>query len=333
MSFGDSSLKNTLGKVVAIGGGTGLPALLEALRPVRGEANFEKLSAIVTVSDTGGSSGRLRRDLGTLAPGDIRNCLVALSDAPELLRKLFQYRFSTGELEGHSFGNLFIVALAEVMGDFSTAIEKLHDILAIKGQIFPSTRENVELVARFDDGSVIKGEELITQKRGRIVEISLEPKNCSPPQGAIEVLSEADLILLGPGSLFTSVIPNILVPKIKETIIKSKARKIYICNLVTQPGETDNFSASDHIKEIFKISSNEIVDTILVNTEKISEKVLKNYLEKGSAPVKIDEDELYSLNLAVVKKDLVLEGEFLRHDPIKLRKTIFELMKTTVEKI
>lgn len=333
MAKGYDPLKNTLGKVVAIGGGTGLPALLEALRPIYGEPKFEKLSAIVTVSDTGGSSGRLRRDLGTLAPGDIRNCLVALSDAPELLRKLFQYRFSSGELEGHSFGNLFIVALAEVMGDFSTAIEKLHDILAIKGQIFPSTRENVELVARFDDGSVVKGEEFITKKGGKIVEISLEPSDCTPPEKAIEILEEADLILLGPGSLFTSVIPNLLVPDIKRAIQRSRARKIYVCNLVTQPGETDNFSASDHIKEIFKIASRDVVDTILVNVAPISEKVLKNYMEKGSIPVKVDEKELYSQNLVIVKKDLILEGEFVRHDPKKLRRAIFELITKTVEKI
>ncbi|MCX7830164.1 MAG: YvcK family protein [Acidobacteria bacterium] len=330
MSFNS---KNSLGKVVAIGGGTGLPALLEALKPIKGEAGFEKLSAIVTVSDTGGSSGRLRRDLGTLAPGDIRNCLVALSDAPELLRKLFQYRFSGGELDGHSFGNLFIVALAGVIGDFSSAVEKLHDILAIRGQIFPSTKENVELVAKFEDGSLIKGEELITQKRGKILDIALDPPNCSPPEGAVEVLMEADLILLGPGSLFTSVIPNLLVPEIKNAIIKSKARKIYVCNLVTQPGETDNFSASDHVKGIFKFSSKDVVDTILVNTEQMSPQILKNYIEAGSEPVKIDEDNLYSLNLAIVKKELLFEGEFLRHDPKKLRKAIFELIKTTVEKI
>lgn len=333
MSLRYDSLKNSLGKVVAIGGGTGLPALLEALRPMRGEAGFDKLSAIVTVSDTGGSSGRLRRDLGTLAPGDIRNCLIALSEAPELLRNLFQYRFSSGELEGHSFGNIFIVALAEVMGDFSSAIEKLHDILAIKGQIFPSTKENVELVAKFDDGSVVKGEDFITKKGGKIVDISFEPSDCSPPEGAVKVLEEADLILLGPGSLFTSVIPNLLVPDIKNAIRKSKARKVYVCNLVTQPGETDNFTASDHIKEIFKIASNDVVDTILVNTEKISEKVLTHYAEAGSIPIKIDEDELYSLNLAIVKKELVKEGDFLRHDPKKLRKAILELMKTTLEPI
>lgn len=325
------SLKD-LGKVVAIGGGTGLPILLEALKPIKGEPNFEKISAIVTVSDTGGSSGRLRRDLGTLAPGDIRNCLVALSNAPELLRDLFRYRFSQGELQGHSFGNLFIVALAEVMGDFSKAIEKLHDILAIQGQIFPSTKENVELVAKFADGTSVKGEELITQKRGKIVKINLTPADCSPPQGAIKVLQEADLILIGPGSLFTSVIPNILVRKIQSTIIKSKARKVYLCNLVTQKGETDNFSASDHIKEIFKISSKGLIDTILVNSNKISKETLSRYVEQGSTQVKLDENELFSLNLTVIKKDLVLEDELIRHDPKKLRKAIIEIMKKQMEK-
>ncbi len=321
------------GKVVAIGGGTGLPILLEAIKPSGFGENFEKLSAIVTVSDSGGSSGRLRRDLGTLAPGDIRNCLVALSEAPDLMRELFQYRFSQGELQGHSFGNLFIVALAEILGDFSLAIEKIHDILAIKGNIFPSTKENVELVAKFSDGKVLKGEEKITAQNGTIVDIYLEPGNCSAPQGAIDSLKEANLILLGPGSLFTSVIPNILVKDISEAIISSRARKIYICNLVTQPCETTGFKASDHIKAIFKFGGKGIVDTILCNDREMSTSTLNHYKEAESEPVKIDEEELLSLNLAVIKRDLLFEQDVVRHDPKKLKKAIFELLKTTVEMI
>jgi uncharacterized cofD-like protein len=323
----------SLGKVVAIGGGTGLPALLQALRPIKGEPSFEELKAVVTVADTGGSSGRLRRDLGTLAPGDIRNCLVALSGAPEILRKLFQYRFEQGELEGHSFGNLFIVALAEVTGDFATAIEKLHDILAIKGQIYPSTRENVELVARFDDGTTVRGEESISQKRGKIIDISLDPSDCASPEGAVEALKSADLILLGPGSLFTSIMPNILVPKIREAILESRARKVYVCNLATQPGETDNFKASDHIKALSGGSGKGIVDTILINTAPLPEALKKNYEEVGSRLVEVDEDDLISLNLSIIKRDLLADGEFARHDPKKLRTAILELMKTAVEKI
>jgi uncharacterized cofD-like protein len=323
----------SLGKVVAIGGGTGLPTLLQALRPIKGEPSFEELKAIVTVADTGGSSGRLRRDLGTLAPGDIRNCLVALSGAPEMLRSLFQYRFVQGELEGHSFGNLFIVALAEVTGDFATAIEKLHDILAIKGQIFPSTRENVELVARFDDGETIRGEEAITQKKGKILGIAIDPENPAPPEGAVEALNSADLILLGPGSLFTSIIPNILVPRIRSAILESRARKVFVCNLATQPCETDDFKASDHVRALFNASREGIVDTILVNTAPLPKELEKNYEEQGSAPVEIDENELISLNLSIVTKDLLAEGEFARHDPKKLRLAILELMKTAVEKI
>lgn len=323
----------SLGRVVAIGGGTGLPALLQALRPIKGEPSFEELKAIVTVADTGGSSGRLRRDLGTLAPGDIRNCLVALSGAPDILTRLFQYRFSQGELEGHSFGNLFIVALAEVTGDFSAAIEKLHDILAIKGQIYPSARENVELVARFDDGEMVMGEEAISRKRGRITGISIYPPHPSPPDGAVDALMDADLILVGPGSLFTSIIPNLLVPKIKNTILESKARKVFVCNLATQPGETDGFRASDHIEALFRHSAEGIVDTILVNTARLSAELEKNYEEAGSSLVGIDEDSLVSMNLSIVKKDLLATGEFARHDPRKLRQAILELMRTAVEKI
>lgn len=323
----------SLGRVVAIGGGTGLPALLQSLRPIKGEPSFEELKAIVTVADTGGSSGRLRRDLGTLAPGDIRNCLVALSGAPEILTKLFQYRFSQGELDGHSFGNLFIVALAGVTGDFSTAIEKLHDILAIKGQIYPSAKENVELVAQFDDGEMVMGEEAIPRKMGRIASISIYPPNPDPPEGAIEALKCADLVLLGPGSLFTSIIPNLLVPKIREAILGSSARKVFVLNLATQPGETDGFRASDHIKAVFGHSAEGIVDTILVNTEKLSGDLEKNYQEAGSPLVEIDEDALVSLNLSIVKKDLLAAGEFARHDPKKLRQAILELMRTAVEKI
>jgi len=322
-----------LGRVVAIGGGTGLPALLQALRPIKGEPSFEELKAIVTVADTGGSSGRLRRDLGTLAPGDIRNCLVALSGAPDILTRLFQYRFAQGELEGHSFGNLFIVALAEVTGDFSTAIEKLHEILAIKGQIYPSAKENVELLAQFDDGEMVMGEEAISRKLGRIVSISIYPPHPQPPDGALDALREADLILLGPGSLFTSIIPNLLVPKIKTALLESKARKVFVCNLATQPGETDGFKASDHVKALFRQSANGIVDTILVNTAQLSAALEKKYDDEGSALVEIDEDALVSLNLSIVKKDLLDAGEFARHDSRKLRQAILELMRTAVEKI
>lgn len=319
-------------KVVAIGGGTGLPIVLTALKPEKKDPLIKSITAIVTVSDSGGSSGRLRRDLKTLAPGDIRNCLVALSDAPEILRNLFQYRFKKGELKGHSFGNLFIVALAEVLGDFSHAIEKLHDILAIKGQIFPSTRENAELLAIFEDGSKIKGEENISKYEGKIKEIFLKPSKCNPPCGAIEAIKEADLIVLGPGSLYTSIIPNLLVKEISETIRKSSARKIYILNLVTQPNETLNYKASDHIKALIKFGGEGIIDTILVNCGEISKRVLRKYAKEKSFPVELDEENIDGLNLNIVKRDLVAKGEFIRHDPIKLRKTIIEILKSIKEK-
>lgn len=325
-------LNSSLGKVVAIGGGTGLPVLLESLKPSSMGINFEKLSAIVTVSDSGGSSGRLRRDMNTLSPGDIRNCLIALSGAPELLRNLFQYRFTSGELEGHSFGNLFIVALAEVLGDFALAVEKLHDILAIEGEIFPSSEQNIELFAKFEDGRIVKGEENIPKANKKIVDIWIEPKDCSAPIKAVNALKEANLILLGPGSLYTSVIPNLLVKDIQNAILESKARKVYICNLVTQCGETDNYKASDHIKAIFRYGGGNIVDTILCNNKEISTTILKHYREAKSDVVEIDDEELFSLGVSVVKEDLLLENEYIRHDPKKLRKTITKILNSMVEK-
>ncbi|MEJ2367754.1 MAG: YvcK family protein [Acidobacteriota bacterium] len=322
-----------LGKVVALGGGTGLPALLAAIRPSNGTgvAPIRDVTAVVTVSDSGGSSGRLRRDLGTLAPGDIRNCLVALSDAPETLRKLFQYRFSQGELEGHSLGNLLIVALAQVTGDFASAVSQMHDILAIRGKIYPSTLENVELVADYEDGSRKRGEAAITKAGKAIRGVALDPPGCRALPEACAALEDADLILFGPGSLYTSVLPNLLVGDIAKAIRASRARKVYICNLVTQPGETSGYSAGRHVRAIVDHCGTGLCDTILCNSAPLPDRVREAYTRVGSAPVELDAESIRDLGVSVVAEDLLAEGPYARHDPAKLKGSLERLLRTAME--
>jgi len=320
------------GRVVALGGGTGLPVLLESLKPLPGdEASFASVSAVVTVADSGGSSGRLRREMGVPAPGDVRNCLVALSDAPEVLRRLFQYRFPTGELEGHSFGNLFLVALAGVTGDFPSAVQRAHDVLAIRGRIYPSTLEPVELAAEMADGAELKGEWDITRDPRPIRRLRLEPARARALPEACVALREADLILLGPGSLFTSVLPNLLVKELAAAIRESRARKVYLCNLATQPGETDGFSAAAHARVLLDHCDEGLFDTVLCNRAPLPEGLEKTYRASGSYPVAVDEDALRSLGLCVVSEDLLAAGEYARHDPEKLRRALVKLARTAVE--
>lgn len=321
-----------LGKVVALGGGTGLPVLLEALKSERGAATaFGEISAIVTVADSGGSSGRLRREMGVPAPGDIRNCLVALSGAPEVLRRLFQYRFPTGELEGHSFGNLFLVALAGVAGDFPSAVKQAHAVLAIQGRIFPSTREPLELVAEMKDGGEVKGEWDITRDPRAIRRLRIEPARARALPEACAALRDADLILLGPGSLFTSVLPNLLVRELAEAIGASRARKVYLCNLATQPGETEGFSAADHARILLDHCGAGLFDTVLCNGAPLPPGLEATYRNSGSRPVTVDAEALQALGLCVVSEDLLAAGEFARHDPAKLRAALGRLARTAVE--
>lgn len=321
-----------LGRVVALGGGTGLPSLLEALRPVPGNGpSFDSVTAVVTVADSGGSSGRLRREMGVPAPGDIRNCLVALSGAPEVLRRLFQYRFPAGELEGHSFGNLFLVALAGVSGDFPSAVQQAHDVLAIRGRIFPSTLEPVELVAEMADGREIQGEWDITRDPRPIRRLRLEPARARALPGACAALREADLIFLGPGSLFTSVLPNLLVRELAQAIRESRARKVYLCNLATQPGETDGFSAADHARVLVDHCGEGLFDTVLCNGAPLPPGLEKTYRDSGSYPVAVDAQALSALGLCVVTEDLLGAGEYARHDPAKLRLALERLARTAVE--
>ncbi len=321
-----------LGRVVALGGGTGLPALLEALKPLPGAAAFQEVAAIVTVADSGGSSGRLRREMGVPAPGDIRNCLVALSDAPGVMRRLFQYRFPAGELEGHAFGNLFLVALAGVTGDFPSAVKQAHDVLAIRGRIYPSTLEPIELVAEMADGWELRGEWDITRDPRPIKKLRIEPRRARALPEACEALEKADLILLGPGSLFTSVLPNLLVRELAAAIRTSRARKVYICNLETQPGETEAFTASSHVMVLLNHCGEGLFDTALCNNAPLPKPLEKLYLEQGSSPVAVDREKMEELGLAVVEEDLLQAGQYARHDPVKLRGALAKLARTAVEK-
>jgi len=336
-------------KLVAIGGGTGLSTLLRGLKryvpPVgcienRTDLWIEQLTAVVTVTDDGGSSGQLRRELHVLPPGDIRNCMVALAEDEALLTQLFKYRFrGEGNLQGHSFGNLFLTAMTEVVGDFLEAIKFTSEVLAIKGQIFPSTVDDVRLVAELANGEIVTGETNITSAHSTIKNLSLEPKRPAALPEALEAIREADIITIGPGSLFTSILPNLLVPGIAEAIAASPAQKIYICNVMTQPGETDGFNAEDHLKTILQYAPQLYFDVMLVNSTRISLEQQDHYAEKGSFPIVSTSREkstarvLRLVNghmLTIYHSDLIDENGPVRHNSDKLASKITEIAQPKV---
>ena len=303
-------------KIVAIGGGTGLSTLLHGLKQYAREPRQVEITAIVTVTDDGGSSGRLRRDFDVLPPGDIRNCMVALSEDEGLLSRLFQYRFSEGRgLKGHSFGNLFLTALTNITGDFPGAVRVSSEILASLGRIYPATAHNAILEAVLADGSIVKGETNISKSRSRIERIRLAPQPCLPLPETLEAISRADLITFGPGSLFTSVIPNILVEGVAEAIQQSRALKAYFVNLMWQPGETIDFRASDHVLAIHGHADRKLLDVVIVNTAPLSEEQLKKYADKRAQPVQNDLQELTRMGLEVVGASLLDSGPSVRHNP------------------
>ena len=307
-------------RVVAIGGGTGLSALLSGIKLFT-----SNITAIVTVTDTGGSSGRLRDEMNVLPPGDIRNCLVALADAGPLIRDLFQYRFEAGDgLKGHSFGNLFITALTQVTGDFEKAIAESSKVLAIRGRVLPSTLDKITLVGEFMDGTTVEGETNITDVQKPLRNISLKPEGCKPCDEALDAIDNADLIILGPGSVYTSVLPNLLIQDIYEAILRSDAYKVYILNVMTQPGETDHFSAWDHLRVIIEHTDPRIVDACLANVEIIPPELLEKYQEKGAAPVKMDLDVIRQKGYEVIESSILKTDGQVRHDSEKLAKIIFE---------
>lgn len=321
-------------RVVALGGGTGLSALLRGLKnhlARRSDDNHSKdrtisdLTAIVTVTDDGGSSGRLRRENRMLPPGDIRNCMVALSKDEALLSRLFQYRFHAGRgLRGHNFGNLFLAALTHVTGDFAEAVRVSGKVLAIRGRIFPSTVSNVNLVATLADGKRVRGETKISRSRSPIQKLELTPRRVKPLPKAIEAIQEADLILMGPGSLFTSVIPNLLIPEISRAIARSKAPRVYIANLMTQPGETTDFPLSEHLRAIHAHVSRPLIDYVVANCQAVSPEVAKRYRAQGAVPVRIDRDKIAKMSVKLILDDLLEEHAVIRHNSPRLAQLLVE---------
>lgn len=321
-------------RVVALGGGTGLSALLRGLKEhvVRrrdgmptAERPVTDLAAIVTVTDDGGSSGRLRRENRVLPPGDIRNCMVALSKDEALLGRLFQFRFQAGRgLAGHNFGNLFLAALTHVTGDFAEAVRVSSKVLAIRGRIFPSTVSNVTLEAILEDGTRVHGETRITASRQPIRRLLLAPRRVRPLREAVRAIREADLILLGPGSLYTSVLPNLLIPEIARAIARSKAPRVYIANLMTQPGETTDYALSDHIRAIQRHVRGRVIDWVIANRQAISAPVARRYRAQGASAVEVDTAALRKLGLAVVTDNLLEEHGVIRHNSARLAERLIE---------
>lgn len=317
-------------KVVAIGGGTGLSILLRGLKKFT-----PNITAIVTVADDGGGSGKLREDLGMLPPGDIRSCILALANTEPTMEKLLQYRFTEGTLKGQNFGNLFIAAMNEIYGSFERAIKETCNVLAVTGKVLPMTLENVTLCAVLENGEVLRGESHIPVEAikagSRIDYIYMEPKISYPLEESIEAINEADIIVLGPGSLYTSVIPNLLVKDMVEIINNAKAPKVYIANIMTQPGETDGYNVLDHVHAILKHSTPDFLDYVIANTEEIPLDILEKYVLDGSQPVllgKDDEKILESMNIKLIREKLIdIKNDYIRHDNIKLSKILMDIAR------
>jgi uncharacterized cofD-like protein len=323
-------------RVVALGGGTGLSTLLRGLKKYVVDPGVSRiaqnthaigdLAAIVTVTDDGGSSGRLRKEFNMLPPGDIRNCLVALSEDEALLSRLFQYRFSGGTgLSGHSFGNLFVAALSEVVGDFAKAVQEASHILASRGTIFPSTTSNVELDGWMEDGSRVRGETNITASEKRIVELRMVPSNAQPLPQTLEAIAKADLITIGPGSLFTSLVPNLLVRGIPEAIANSQATKVYVCNLMMQANESLGLTASEHILALRKHSRRKLFNFALVNHAPVSPELLQKYQEQGVDQVACDCEAIEALGVTCIADNFLEEGTVVRHNTHKVAERLLEI--------
>ena len=315
-------------KIVAVGGGTGLSMLLKGVKKIT-----NNVTAVVTVGDDGGSSGRLREEMGILPPGDIRNCIAALADDEDLVTKLFQYRFKTGEgLEGHSFGNLFLTALCSITGDMVRPVKESSNVLSIRGRVLPSTLDDMKLVAELEDGRIIKGESNIPEAQGKIKRLFTNPRDCRPLEDVIEAIKDADLIILGPGSLYTSVIPNLLIKKIAKEIAESSAKKIYVCNIMTQPGETDDYSVSSHINAIIAhAGSSAIMDAVLVNDSLPNNLALK-YKAANSFPVKLDAENVKKSGVKIVSKKLIEENKegLVRHSSNRVARAIYHWYRREV---
>jgi uncharacterized cofD-like protein len=312
--------------LTTIGGGTGLGNLLRGLKHHVGQ-EISELTAVVAVTDDGGSSGRLRRDFGVLPPGDIRSCIVALADDEDLLARLFEYRFDNSEgLSGHSFGNLFLAALNGITGDFYQAILTAESVLSVRGRILPATLTDVHLKARGKSGRAYEGESAIGESGEPLRDLSLEPADPPAFPPAVGAIQDADLVLLGPGSLYTSIMTNLLIPGIASAVHSSRGRIVLPLNLMTQPGETDGLDAVDHLEAIERFAGAGVVDTILVNSGEIPSDRLPAYRQEGAVPIEVDREALEERGVEVVEKDLLADGPLVRHDPAKLSRAVLELV-------
>ncbi len=330
---GPDSLRETLAgmrlqqgyKIVAVGGGTGLSTLLRGLK-----RRTSNLTAVVTVSDDGGSSGRLQKELGVLPPGDVRNCLVALADDEALVTDLFRFRFTEGEgLSGHSFGNLFLAAMSGITGNFDRAIKESSRVLNIVGRVLPATLGVVRLCAELEDGTIVEGESKISSAKSRIERIFFEPAIANPLEEVIAAIRDADAIVLGPGSLFTSILPNFLVGRIAREVADAHAVKVYVCNVMTQPGETDGMTAADHVKALFDIAGERVCDYVVVNDEAPS-RLVAAYAQEGQVPVRPDVERISAMGVEPVRAGVISETDTVRHDPYRLATTVVGIIDRAV---
>ena len=308
-------------KVVTIGGGTGLSVLLRGLKKYPLE-----ITAVVTVADDGGSSGKIRSDMNIPSPGDIRNVIAALSDVEPYLEKMFQYRFDSGEVKGHPVGNLMIAAMTDIHGDFSTAVKVMSRILNVRGTVLPTTNDIATLNAVLSDGEIIRGESSITKAGGVIDHVYITPSRVKPNEDVLKAIEEADYIIMGPGSLYTSIIPNLVISNVSEKIRESKAKKIYVCNVMTQHGETDNYSVCDHILAINKHVEGNIFDLVIANSREFDDSILSKYHKEKQEPVKIDHEKIEELGIKLIKNNDVgiVDNNTIRHNADKVSELIYD---------
>ena len=308
-------------KVVTIGGGTGLSVLLRGLKKYPLE-----ITAVVTVADDGGSSGKIRSDMNIPSPGDIRNVIAALSDVEPYLEKMFQYRFDSGEVKGHPVGNLMIAAMTDIHGDFSTAVKVMSRILNVRGTVLPTTNDIATLNAVLSDGEIIRGESSITKAGGVIDHVYITPSRVKPNEDVLKAIEEADYIIMGPGSLYTSIIPNLVISKVSEKIRESNAKKIYVCNVMTQHGETDNYTVSDHIVAINKHVEENIFDLVIANSREFDDSILSKYHKEKQEPVKIDQEKIEKLGIKLIKNNDVgiVDNNTIRHNAEKVSELIYD---------
>ncbi|WP_026909012.1 gluconeogenesis factor YvcK family protein [Paucisalibacillus globulus] len=316
--------EQNLPRIVVIGGGTGMPVLLRGLKnlPI-------KLTALVTVADDGGSTGRIRQDMAIPAPGDIRNVIAALSEVEPMLVQLFQHRFADGnDLSGHSMGNLLLAAMTSITGDFYTGIKEISRVLNVKGKIYPISNENISLCAEMVDGSIVHGESNIPLQGKQIKRVLLDPEDVKPLPNAIRAIEKADLIVISPGSLFTSIMPNLIIPHMDEALRHAKAKIVYVCNVMTQDGETTGFSASDHVQAIINHVGQQVVDAVVVNNKKIDPKIKDVYAHENAEPVVYDTDKLLEMGLEIIEGDIINDFKTtIRHDTNKIAKLLFSLIE------